>query len=1377
MDSNEISILKFPPSSPGFVASNLPFFVVGIGASAGGIEALQHFLEAMPADNGMAFVIVLHLSPSHESSIDQILQANTRMPVMQVTETVPIEPNHVYIISPTKDLLMNDGHLQVVSAARPRGRHIAVDVFLRTLAEVHRERAVGIILSGAGSDGAVGLARIKERGGVTIAQTLDEAEYDSMPRSAIETDMVDLVLPVSEMPQKLIELANNAALLKLPKADEPEQAFAADAAEAKAWEAEKALREIMSTLHARTGHDFKHYKRATVLRRLERRLQVNALPDVIAYRDYLAQHVEETPLLLQDMLISVTNFFRDREAFEALERDVIPKIFEESGENEQIRAWSIACATGEEAYSLAMLLADQNALSPKPRPIQVFASDIDERAINTARRGLYPESIITDVAPTRLRQYFSKENRHYAVSKAIRDQVLFASHNLLRDPPFSRLHLICCRNLLIYLSRDIQKHVFEMMHYALYPGGYLFLGSAEAADAIPDLFTPVDKKHRIYQATKNKRQYLTPQPLFSGDKPAAVHPAKSPSERRQTRPQQLHQRFLEYCAPPSVLIDQNNDVMYATKQAANFLSVPTGEPSHNILLLIHPDLQLELRAALFEASQSHQVTRTRYVLMRQQDKTISVRMVIQPGQDENAGSGMALLLFEESPESNESGVVAINADNNKVALQLESELRRTKEQLRSVIEEYETSLEDLKASHEEAHAVNEELRSAMEELETSKEELQSINEELLTVNIELKARIEETAKAHDDLQNFIAATEIATIFVDRRLHIKRYTKPVAKLFNIIATDINRPLLDITHHLRYPDFANDIERVFETLQPVEREVQSTDDRWYIARLLPYRTAEDRIEGLVLSFIDVSMRKSVEEKLDASKQRMRLIAASTKDYAISTFDMEGIITSWNSGAERLFGYTESEIVGKSGAILFTPEDRASNAFQEELRRAKDEGRAEDDRWHMRNDGSRVYCSGITAPLLDGEMRGYVKIARDLTGTKRVQDQREARLAWERQERMHAEDAARLRDEFFAVLSHELKQPLNLIQLTAEVLSRTPEIANLPAALRGTNTIKRSVESQVKIIDDLMDLSRLHTGKLTLTRADVNLTEAVSHVVNLMMVDAKEKQIALEIKLETKDAIVHGDVVRIEQIIWNVLSNAFKFTPSGGKVTVQLSERGTSACLEIVDTGKGIAPAFLPSIFDMFRQADTGTTRRYGGMGIGLALVKELVNSHGGSVEAHSAGEGMGARFNIQLPLAKPTDRTSTPTESTGGELLGKRILLVEDTMETLDSLRILLDMEGAQLTIASSGAEAIALVSKVNLPFHLIISDIGMPEMDGYTLLGELRKLEATATTPAVALSGFTRPADIERALDAGFEIHVRKPVVFSQFFALAGRICC
>ena len=607
------------------------------------------------------------------------------------------------------------------------------------------------------------------------------------------------------------------------------------------------------------------------------------------------------------------------------------------------------------------------------------------------------------------------------------------------------------------------------------------------------------------------------------------------------------------------------------------------------------------------------------------------------------------------------------------------------------------------------------------------------------------------------------------------MHIKRYTKPATKLFNLISSDIGRPLLDITHHLTYSGFQDDMRKVFDTLQPIEQEIRGPDNRWYIARLMPYRTAEDHIEGLVLSFIDISMRKAVEEKLFASEQRMQLVASSTKDYAITTMDMDGLVTSWNSGAERLFGYLEKDILGQSAAKLFTPEDRANGVFEEELRQARQEGRAEDDRWHLRSNGLRVYCSGITSPLVDHEMRGYVKIARDLTGSKRLQDQQDAQLEWEKRERIRAEESARLRDEFFAVLSHELKQPLNLIQLTAEMLSRLSEPVPLSTIARGTTTIKRMVDSQARIIDDLMDLSRLHTGKLSLTRTQVNLTETVSSVIHLMGSEVQEKGIVLSLEAASRDLIVHGDAVRIEQIIWNLLSNAVKFTPAGGTVNVRLIQQDNIACMEVADTGKGISADFLPSIFDMFRQADTGTTRRFGGMGIGLALVKELVVSHGGRVEAHSEGEGRGAQFRIFLPLVVQRYATRKPAKTGSKGLTGKRILLVDDMPEMLDSLGDLLKSEGADVTLAPSGANALAIAKDTPSNYDLIISDIGMPDMDGYSLLAELRNLAATATTPAIALSGFTRPADVEHALKAGFETHVRKPVAIDQFISIVIRL--
>lgn len=474
--------------------ASAPFPVIGIGASAGGIVAVRLFLGQMPARSGMAFVVILHLSPKHESSADAVLQQVTRMPVHQVSSTTLIEPDHVYVISPRNDLQIIDGYLRVKQAKRPRGAHVAIDLFFRTLADARRDRAVGIVLSGTGPDGSLGLARIKEQGGVTFAQLPEDSEYAEMPANAIATGKVDFVLPVGDMPQKLVELWNNARQIALP----PDNSLPVKPDTTA--EAEQALHEILKLLASRSGHDFRHYKRATVLRRIERRLQVNVLKDLPAYRDFLRDNPKETAALLDDMLISVTNFFRDRAAFEALERDVIPQLFEARGGDEPLRVWSAGCATGEEAYSLAMLLAEHADETGASGNFQVFASDIDESAIATARAARYPESIVADVPPSLMRRYFVRDHDRVRISKPIRDRVLFAVHNLLRDPPFSRLDMVSCRNLLIYLDRSIQARVLEVMYFALRPGGILFLGSSESADVAESRFELVDKKHRIYRA-------------------------------------------------------------------------------------------------------------------------------------------------------------------------------------------------------------------------------------------------------------------------------------------------------------------------------------------------------------------------------------------------------------------------------------------------------------------------------------------------------------------------------------------------------------------------------------------------------------------------------------------------------------------------------------------------------------------------------------------------------------------------------------------------------------------------------------------------------------------------------------------------------------
>ena len=1368
-----MSMSETPVASPDpeehpeeLIRSSLNFPVVGIGASAGGMTALLQFFEHMPAGSGMAYVVILHLSPRHESNAAAILQRVTKMPVIQVAQPTAIEADHVYVIPPTADLLMNDGYLRLVEPARLKGPHVAIDLFFRALAQVHRARAICIVMSGTGADGAVGLARVKELGGVTLVQSPDDAEHDGMPRAAIHTTMVDFVLPAVEMPQKLLDLWANARRISLP-ADAPPELLvrAPDSLEAAA-QAESALGDIMALLRRHSKNDFRHYKRATVLRRIERRLQVNGLPDLPAYRDYLRNRPEEAQPLLQDMLISVTNFFRDREAFDALERDVLPALFNDHADDDPLRVWVTGCATGEEAYSVAMLLREQaQGRTPSPE-IQVFATDIDDRAIAAGRAALYPESIVTDVSPARLKQFFTREQNKYRIVKSIREKVLFANHNLLRDPPFSRLDFICCRNLLIYLDREAQTRILEMFRFALKPGGYLFLGVSESADAAPNLFTSVDKKNRIYRTNPlaHAARHLPPlpsAPLEPG------HAAARPASREQAPSlAQMHQQCIAQFAPPSVLIDGKYDVLHLSDEAGQFLAHSGGAPSRNLLANVQPGLRVELRTALFQATHGGKAVTCRPVALGRGEQRRVVRISVKPFADPSARQTLILVVFEEIPEDMALPTVAGVSPPQPLIGQLELEIKQLKEHLQETIEHSDTSTEELKASNEELQAINEELRSATEELETSKEELQSMNEELITVNFELKVKVEETAKINDDLQNFIAASGIATVFIDNAMRIKRYTPQAVNIFNLIPSDINRPLLDIKDRLNYESLAQDAEKAFETLQTIERAIESADGNHYLARIRPYRTTDDRIEGAVLTFVDVTALWRAEETIRAGEERLRIAAETTRDYAIVTVDEEGLVTTWNAGAKRVFGYSEEEIIGKPLALLFTPEDRAAGVPEHERLTALKEGRAEDERWHIRKDGTRFYCSGIMTPLQGKGMKGFAKIARDLTGNKQQEALREAMLEREKANSSQARAANELKDRFLAVMSHELKHPLNLIQVNTELLINQPEVKALPPVLRAGETIRQAVASQVKIIDDLLDLSRARTGKLTFKIASVALDELLATIVEAAAENARKK--GLELAFEKQDGtIVQCDRVRTEQICWNLINNAIKFTPQGGKVKVSLTRENGFARLSVVDTGQGITADFLPHVFGMFSQGQ-GDQAQTGGLGVGLALVQELATAQGGRVLAESPGAGRGAAFSVWLPLENretQTTREDATPRTAAGSIKGLRILAVDDMLEALEPFADLLRLDGAVVDTAGTGEQALqALESSA---FDLLVSDLGMTGMDGFALIEEIRKRPALRHLPALALSGYGRQADVQRALQLGFDGHLSKPVTLAN----------
>ena len=853
--------------------------VVGIGASAGGLQALQTFFQTLPSQTGMAFVVVTHLHPEHESHLAELLQKATRMPVMQVTERTKVEANHVYVIPPNRSILMTDTHLDLKDFEEPHGRRTPIDHFFRSMAASGHNDPIAVVLSGGGTDGSVGIKDVKEVGGLIMVQQPEDAEYDSMPRAALTTGLVDVVLPAAALAERLAEYIQHQP--KLPH--DPGSLTESEL---------ETLQRILAQVHARTGHDFSQYKRSTVLRRIERRMQLNGFSTLEAYLAFLRGNGSEAHAMFNDILIGVTNFFRDRQSWEALEKQVIPRLFQPGADAEQaeIRVWSVGCATGEEAYSLAMLLFEEAERRDVRIQLQVFASDLDDRSIAQAREGLYPAAIEADVNPERLEAFFVPEGEYYRIKRELRDAVLFTNHNVMRDPPFSRQDLIACRNVLIYLQRPVQDRVFDIFHYSLNPGGYLFLGTSESAEHLPELFQVVDKTHRLYQAKPwiGERPHVPTMPFTLRRMSRAQDIStivRSQSTLRYDDPALLdehHQRALEFYGPPSIIVNERYIILHVSETAGRYLHQPKGPVTGELLNMVRPELQLELRTALFHAFEKGKATVSRPVAVQFNGHRRRVVVTVRPRPDE-AGTDLgrdrqALVVFIEDelsdPDESMENLDAprTQAERDTTISHLQSEVQRLREQLQITMEEYESSNEEMKAANEELQSINEEYRSATEELETSKEELQSVNEELQTVNSEMRNKLDETSRAHQELENLMGATEIATLYLDRELRIQRYTAGMQELFNILNVDRGRRISDLTHKLEYANFVEDAEQVLRSLVPVERELQQKNGHWFLMRLRPYRTREHRIEGVVITFIDITKLKEAENELTRAKSAL-------------------------------------------------------------------------------------------------------------------------------------------------------------------------------------------------------------------------------------------------------------------------------------------------------------------------------------------------------------------------------------------------------------------------------------------------------------------------------------------------------------------------
>jgi two-component system CheB/CheR fusion protein len=1199
--------------------------VVGIGASAGGLEALERFLHRVPPDSGLAYVVVQHLSPEHESSLADILARATKLPVVIVTEGARVERDHVYVIPPGTGLAVEGGALRLV-ASDLKGVRLLVNAFLTSLAEDQRENAVGIVLSGTGSDGALGIAAVKRHGGRTFAQLPGDARYESMPAAAIATGMVDQVLPAEEIPAALVQLA--AERRRHP----PESARG---------EAE-GLRQALEAVGRTTGHDFSRYKRTTILRRFHRRMAATGITTVREYAALLEGDADETRLLAEDLTINVTSFFRDGVPFQVLEQTVIPDVLERR-RADGVRIWVPACASGEEAYSLAILFCERGDELPRPPQIQVFATDIDASALAEARRGQYTSVVERQVSPERLARFFTKRGESYSVTKSLRDLCIFTEHDLARDPPFSRMDLVSCRNLLIYLEPALQKRVVELFHYALRPGGYLLLGKAEMIDARElELFEVVDKTERVFRRREVDRR---PAFLPMGKRTLELAP---PSRRGDPEVRSAADRsrsiVLEEYAPPSVVVDARGEIRYywGTKLAF-FLPPHAGAPATNLMHVARRELRVELSAALHNAARQGKPVTYKDVVVEAEGVQRRLNIVVRPlPPTEHDPDELFLVVFEELQAAPIAHGTPLDAPTLERHRQLQRDLESTQERLQVTIEELENANEALRTSNEQLQAMNEEMHSANEELQTSQEELQSVNEELNTLNAELSKKVDELELLYGDLQNLFQSTQIATIFLDRQSRIARFTPAATAVFRLADGDVGRPLSDFAARFDAKDVPQEVTRVLETLAPVERTVGLADEkRSFLMRMNPYRTPSNVIAGVVVSFIDVTKLKETEAALRRAVE------------------------------ER---------------------ERAEQALR---------------------------------------------------------------------------DADRRKDEFLAVLSHELRNPLAPIRSSLHVLAHPT--ADAGAAAKAQEIITRQVGHLARLVDDLLDVTRIANGKLQVERRSMDLRDLAQRTAEDHRGLFTAREVALEVALPDEPLWVEGDATRLAQAIGNLLQNSAKFTSSGDSVRLSLDGVDGFAVLRVRDTGVGIDPAMIPRLFQPFSQADTTLNRRLGGLGLGLALVKGLVETHGGTIEVSSGGKGAGAEFVVRLPLAAAPARIEVAPVAAPRP---RRILVIEDNLDAAESLQLALELEGHEVAVAHDGPQGIDRARQ--LTPEVVLCDIGLPDMDGYAVAKALRLEPGLRDTFLVALTGYALPEDQQRAAEAGFDAHLTKPVTIEGVEEVIGR---
>jgi two-component system CheB/CheR fusion protein len=1206
--------------------------VVGMGASAGGLEAFTRFFRAMSADSGMAFVVIQHLDPTHESLTAELLGKHTKMPVRQVAGDTTVERDHVYVIPPNRDLGIGQGVLRLTPPPARRATRMPIDFFFRTLAEDRQERAVGIILSGSGTDGTLGLKEIKTVGGMAVVQDPTTAQHDGMPRSAIAADAADHVLPVEQMPEMLLKYARHPYVAVARHVPAVEKGGSDD------------LTGVLALLRTRLHFDFSGYKPGMLVRRVRRRMglrHVERLPD---YLQLLRSDPGEQKALFKDLLIGVTRFFRDAEAWHYLEEKVLPSLLREREAGAPLRVWVAGCGTGEEAYSLGMLLIEQSQASQSSGPIQVFASDVDKEALDIARTGIYPESIAADVPAAYLRRFFVKDGTHYRVSKELRETIIFAEQNLIADPPFSKLDLISCRNLLIYLSADVQKRIISLLHFALVEGGHLFLGSAESIGAAEDLFDTVSKRWRIYRRIGPTRHdmFAAPATAAYGPIPEPAAPLAAPKANRLLT--RVQEQLLDRYAPAGVVINRRYGILLFVGRTDQYLTQPSGAPTDDLLSRVREGLQTRLRALVRQAITDHEPQMVT-VRMRRDNAWHRVRVAVEPLQLSGDTEGLLLVSFADEETkpgpAPEAASPAVTERDESLVRQLEAELKASREDLQGTIAGMEASNEELRAANEEVMSVNEELQSTNEELETSKEELQSLNEELNTVNAQLQSKIDEVERTNNDLDNLLTSTNIATVFLDGQLRIRRFTAAAMRLFTLIPSDVGRPLADIAQTFTDPALLTDAATVLKTLTPRQAEVAAREGRWYMRQVLPYRTQDSRIEGVVITFSDVAAEALQEarshleaavNKLSTSEARLRTTLDTAAD-AIITIDESGRVLAFNRTAEKMFGYGAAEVMGENVSMLMPPP--YSQEHDSYLARYRETGVARligigREVEGIRKDGTRVPLDLAVSEFTDSTGRKFTGILRDLTERKQA-------AQWRREHESQLAHMLRANTagEAAASLAHQLNQPLAALAndiATCQARLGTGRAPGVRALLRHATA---EAQRAGAILRRFRDMIRKKAPQLD----RVDLRDIIHDAGELMRPEMARYHVAFDLRLPPDPLPVRVDRVEIEQVILNLMQNALDAVQAAsrrGQITVRairlLATRdvGELARVSVEDNGPGISAEAADRLFEPF------FTTKKGGLGMGLTIARTLVEAHRGRIWVERQPRQRGAAIRFTLPL---------------------------------------------------------------------------------------------------------------------------------------------